>query len=80
MSITTDPRHEFVRVNEGQPNEHYKLESHVYVNGQKFTVSRAFPFTENEVIMKTLEACEVVLARAVGEQLIRGNAPRGAKK
>ena len=77
---TSDPVHSFIRVNGGQPNEHYALRSQIRVNGELFTVQRAFPFEANPLIMKTLEYCEFALAKAVGEQIVSGQKPQGAKK
>ena len=80
VNTVTDPIHYFRRVHGGEPQERYDLVSQVRVNGQLFTSRMAFPFEMNEVIMKSLERAEVTLSRAVGEQIIRGYSPQGAKK
>jgi hypothetical protein len=51
------------------------LRSSVLIDGEIYSTEQAFPFSENEVIMAQLDACEEQLARAVGRKIVKGVKP-----
>jgi len=76
MITVGTPKHEFIRVEKGSPLERVYLRSSIIINNREFYSQVEFPFIANEhEILATLDHAEELLARTVGNKIVKGENP-----
>jgi len=71
----TNPRHEFIRVENGTPLERVYLRSSIMIDGKSYYTQVEFPFLDQPEIIAQLDCCEEILSRVVGAKIVKGENP-----